>query len=85
MSNKQDTRDEDEMRENIQLDLLRNKSRFLLEAARRDQKEMVQLLIEAGGNVNAEDNDKMTPLMMASFRGHLDVARLLIEAGARRH
>ena len=54
-------------------------------ASQKGHLEIARLLIEAGGNVNAERNDKATPLMMASHEGHLEIARLLIEAGARRH
>ena len=39
-------------------------------------------LIEAGADVNAKDNNGLTPLCFCAAKGHLDVARALIEAGA---
>lgn len=44
----------------------------------------VQRLIEAGADVNAvERSREQTALMWATAQGHLQVARLLVEAGAR--
>ncbi|KAI9134650.1 ankyrin repeat domain-containing protein [Acaryochloris sp. CCMEE 5410] len=43
---------------------------------------IVQLLIEAGADVNIRSSDGLTPLMSAAAGGHLDVVRLLVESGA---
>ncbi|MBA7526520.1 hypothetical protein ES705_18682 [subsurface metagenome] len=43
----------------------------------------VKRLIEEGANVNAQANDGVTALIFASGFGHTDIARLLIEAGAK--
>jgi len=49
--------------------------------------ETVQLLIDAGANVNARDGRGMTPLMFASAtdRPNLATLRMLLKAGADRH
>ena len=43
----------------------------------------VTSLVERGANVNAVDEFDRTPLMMAAFGGHSDIARSLIAAGAK--
>jgi len=44
--------------------------------------DFARVLIEAGADVNAEDNYGFTPLYICAEKGHLDFARDLIEAGA---
>jgi len=46
------------------------------------QKEIVQLLLRRGAEVNARAPNKSSVLMMAAREGHEDLARLLLEAGA---
>jgi len=41
----------------------------------------VEILVEKGVDVNAQDNDGDTALMTASRGGYLDVVQLLIDAG----
>ena len=41
-----------------------------------------RLLIDAGADANAKDNDSDTALMSAARNGHTECARLLIDAGA---
>jgi ankyrin repeat protein len=43
------------------------------------------LIAERGGNVNVYAPDGWTPLHLAAFFGHVEAARLLIEAGADVH
>src|SRR6266851_3245116 len=45
--------------------------------------DVAKLLIERGANVNAVDNQGGTPLHVAATRGSLDVAKVLIAAGAK--
>jgi ankyrin repeat protein len=42
----------------------------------------VKLLIEKGANLDEDDIEGRTPLNVASQNGHLEVVRLLVEAGA---
>ena len=44
--------------------------------------ELLPVLIEAGANVDAQDSKGATALLYASIHGHIDSARILIEAGA---
>jgi ankyrin repeat protein len=46
--------------------------------------EIVRLLIEAGINLNIQNNDGHTALITATKRNAIEIARLLIEAGAAR-
>ena len=43
---------------------------------------MVRVLIESGANVEEHNENGHTPLMEASSAGHVNVARILLEAGA---
>ena len=54
----------------------------LLEAARNGDLIKVQKALENGANPNVKDKDGHTPLHLAAFTGHADVARLLLEHGA---
>jgi peptidoglycan/LPS O-acetylase OafA/YrhL len=51
-------------------------------AALEGRAEIVELLIEAGADVNAKNRDGATPLHAAAFMGQLEVAQLLLENGA---
>lgn len=44
--------------------------------------EMLQLLLEYGANVNAEDSEKWTPLHAAATCGHLRLVQCLVARGA---
>jgi hypothetical protein len=57
----------------------------LFEAAKYGRHEVVQLLLAAGADVNAEESSLMggrTPLHVAAWHNHLQVAQLLLSAGA---
>ncbi len=43
----------------------------------------VSFLLEAGADVNAAASEGVTPLHAAAYRGELDIARMLLEAGAQ--
>ena len=47
-----------------------------------NSKDMVELLIDAGVDVNLRDDEGNTALMYAAFNGYRDMAELLIKAGA---
>ena len=57
-------------------------STALYEAAGRDLK-LVQLLVEAGAEVNAADEDGLTPLSNAQHAGKQDIVKYLQAHGAR--
>ena len=40
-------------------------------------------LLAAGANPNLPDRDGRTPLVLARSRGHIEMVRLLLAAGAR--
>ena len=46
------------------------------------RKEIVELLIAEGADVNTKDEDGETPLHLAALRGHKEIVELLIAAGA---
>ena len=54
----------------------------LLDAARNGDVAAVTAAMEAGADVNAAQGDGMTALHWAAERGHADVARVLLDAGA---
>jgi ankyrin repeat protein len=43
---------------------------------------MVQILIDAGADVNIQDGTYGNALLIASYRGHNKVVQMLIDAGA---
>jgi len=54
----------------------------LLKAAVGGSKEIAELLIAAGADVNAKDQYGHTPLYTATVFGHQEIVELLIENGA---
>ncbi len=51
-------------------------------AAQQDDVEKVKALIVSGADVNSRSDGSHTPLMLAVYYGHYEVAKILIEAGA---
>ncbi|MCY1022213.1 ankyrin repeat domain-containing protein [Pyxidicoccus sp. MSG2] len=56
--------------------------RYLLEAARAGDVEVVTGLIKAGTPVEARDARGFSPLILAAYHGHTDTVRALLAAGA---
>lgn len=54
----------------------------LIEAVATDNKERVNTLLENGANPNFMNSNLMTPLILASYKGNLEIVNRLIEAGA---
>ncbi|MDA2929700.1 ankyrin repeat domain-containing protein [Acidobacteria bacterium AH-259-O06] len=54
----------------------------LIKAAQDGQTEEVRSLLEAGVNVDAKDENGMTPLMWAAFGGSAKTVKVLLDAGA---
>ncbi|MEN8220382.1 MAG: ankyrin repeat domain-containing protein [Pseudomonadota bacterium] len=54
----------------------------LLEATNNGDYQTVKKLLEKGVNVNVKNSNGMTPLHYASYKGHFDIARLLLQNSA---
>ncbi len=52
-------------------------------AARMGHTEVTKILLKAGAELNAKDEDGDTPLHGAALDGHTEVARILVKAGAK--
>ena len=55
----------------------------LYAAAEGSNRRCVELLIEAKAEVNTRRKDRSTPLIVASYFGHVEVVEVLLKAGAR--
>jgi len=51
----------------------------LIKASEKGDKAAVVSLLAGGANVNAKDGTGLTPVMWASFKGHTDIVKFLIE------
>jgi ankyrin repeat protein len=54
----------------------------LMKAVRQDDAARVRALIAQGVDVNELDSNGDPPLVMAAYKGHTEIVRLLLEAGA---
>lgn len=54
----------------------------LIHAVKAENKDSVQQLLDLGANPNIEDRG-MTPLMLASESGNIEIVKLLLDAGAQ--
>ena len=43
---------------------------------------LVQLLVDQGAEIDLGDNDGVTPIMIATIKGHTEVVRFLMQGGA---
>ena len=50
---------------------------------RRPPTELVKLLLDAGANPNQTNNNGVTPLQEANIKGNVNIAKMLLEAGAK--
>lgn len=55
---------------------------LLFEAIEYNNIEKVKQLLDSGLSVNVKDNDDMTPLHVATYKGYTDIVELLIERHA---
>ena len=60
----------------------RNKHTALHSAVSRGHPDVVQLLIDAGADIEARNNFGHSPLLVASSKGKLSIVKLLVKAGA---
>ena len=58
-------------------------NRFLRMAVLRGVHQSVRLHLDRGDDVNARDEQGMTPLMLSASRNNANICRLLLEAGAK--
>jgi ankyrin repeat protein len=54
----------------------------LMRAVAQNHEAVVRALLEAGADVRARSQNRFTPLLFAAQQGNIDIARLLIAAGA---
>jgi len=52
-------------------------------AAYNGNKEIVEILISGGADVNVKNNDGKTPLTIAGEEGYTEIVNLLLENGAK--
>ena len=60
-----------------------HKSTALHKAVRQNHVDAVQVLIDAGADIDKKDSEGRTPLLHACSRGCLDTVKVLVQAGAK--
>ncbi|MDB5714767.1 MAG: ankyrin repeat protein [Sphingomonadales bacterium] len=55
---------------------------LLFDAAKIGRTDMIAALVQAGGDIAGHNEDGYTPLILASYNGHLDTTTAFLEAGA---
>ncbi|MEJ2245809.1 MAG: ankyrin repeat domain-containing protein [Acidobacteriota bacterium] len=68
-----------------QLDTHSESINELTEAVSSGDIDAVRRLLLAGADVNIRTNEEMTPLFLASLKGHTEIVRLLLSAGANKN
>jgi len=52
-------------------------------SAKTGHNETVKALLDAGSNLNLKNNNEMTALMEAVVEGHIEIVKILQNAGAK--
>jgi ankyrin repeat protein len=66
----------------MQFNVFAGKDPEIIKYSKKGDLAKVQQLIASGAEINAKDKDNNTALMWAIEKGHLDIARFLIDKGA---
>lgn len=59
-------------------DIFQHSQTALMLAVSHGNLDMVQMLIEAGADINIQDDDGSTSLMCAAEHGHIDIVKYLL-------
>jgi len=60
----------------------KNKETALMAAVKKNNEKLVDLLVDAGADVNIENKKGVTPLILASWEGNLNILKKLVSGGA---
>ncbi|GGE83663.1 ankyrin repeat protein [Priestia taiwanensis] len=82
--NQEDTVEEESVMvgKQVQQQVQKTSNDMLLQATERGETETVKSLIDKGVNVDVQDTNGQTPLMVATYKNDIETATLLIAAGA---
>jgi len=73
---------EDEIFKNLKELSIEEKNKILINAAANGRKDIVELLVKAGADVNAKDKHERSALMISVWNDRKDIIKLLLNAGA---